>query len=184
MMTISDDEAGELISFNEGSLNESAIHLNDDGTVPAQRILKSRERNREHARRTRLRKKAQMQDLQQRVKILEDERKTLMQSIEKCSIASILLGLSGNGLIDEEKGIATTPEEVSIASLINKRKRLATIDSSELIVKVNGIETALNSSSKAHVNWKTGVYTDEQGVEHHLSRVELEAIRTVPQKKF
>ena len=81
-MTISDDDAGELISFNEGSLNESAIHLNDDGTVPAQRILKSRERNREHARRTRLRKKAQMQDLQQRVKILEDERKTLMQSIE------------------------------------------------------------------------------------------------------
>ena len=177
MTTISDDEAGEHLSCNEGSLNESAILSNDDDTVPAQRILKSRERNREHARRTRLRKKAQMQELQQRVKILEDERKALRQSIEKCSIASILLGLSGKSLIDEERGIATTSEEVSIASLISKRKRLATVDSSELIITVNGIETALNSNSKAHVNWKTGVYTDDQGVEHHLSRVELEAIR-------
>jgi len=59
------------------------------------RLARSRERNREHARRTRLRKKAQLETLQSKVKGLEAERQVLKQKIEECSIASILLGLSG-----------------------------------------------------------------------------------------
>ena len=74
----------------------------DDSENAGERLARSRERNREHARRTRLRKKAQLQALQSRVKELQEESRLLKQTVEECSIASILLGLSGQQEEEED----------------------------------------------------------------------------------
>merc|ERR1711957_982527 len=47
-----------------------------------ERLAKSRDRNRQHARRTRLRKKQQLESLQKTVKELQEENKLLKQTIE------------------------------------------------------------------------------------------------------
>ena len=49
-----------------------------------ERLARSRDRNREHARRTRLRKKAQLQSLQNRVEGLENKRHLFCQILEEC----------------------------------------------------------------------------------------------------
>ena len=51
----------------------------------------SRERNREHARRTRLRKKAQLQALQSRAQALEQEAQALDEALVKIQLANILV---------------------------------------------------------------------------------------------
>lgn len=51
----------------------------------------SRERNREHARRTRLRKKAQLQALQSRAQALEQEARALDEALVKIQLANILV---------------------------------------------------------------------------------------------
>ena len=176
MKTISDDELSESSSVTDTSAAPNIIDVNVD-VHSGERLTKSRERNREHARRTRLRKKAQMQDLQLRMQQLEAERKVLKQSIEECSIASILLGLSGNGLDEEEnEGIVTMTEDSGIGLNAKKRKRSSS-DCSDLIIKINGVETIVGGNGKTHVNWKTGVYTDEHGAQHTLTSNELEALR-------
>jgi hypothetical protein len=63
---------------------------------PVHRLARCRERNREHARRTRLRKKAQLQALQQKCNGLQAERDHLQRILEDRRVASILLNLSGN----------------------------------------------------------------------------------------
>lgn len=179
MKTISDDDEGsEISSATETCADNITLCRSANGADQGQRIARSRERNREHARRTRLRKKAQMHDLQLRIQQLEAEKKALRQSIEECSIASILLGLSGSSL-DEDDGIVATSEDLGgIASLpLNKRKCMIAFDSSELVIKVNGVDTVVSGNGKAHVNWRTGVYTDGKGVQHHLSSAELEVLR-------
>jgi hypothetical protein len=184
--TISDDDGSD----HEGSCSDGDSKISpevfdggdddDDGTNE-ERLAKSRERNREHARRTRLRKKSQLQDLQYKAKDLEAERKILKQSIEECNIASILLNLSGNGLGDEEtKGITTAlmTDEASgdAVAIAKKRKRLAS-DASDLVITIDGKQTTIRGNGKTHVNWKTGVYTDEAGTQQALSSQELEALR-------
>jgi len=57
------------------------------------RLQRSRERNREHARRTRLRKKARLEELKNKAAELEEERRNLTQKLEDRSTADILLGL-------------------------------------------------------------------------------------------
>jgi len=52
------------------------------GTTREERLQRSRERNREHARRTRLRKKAQMQMMQARVAELHAESATLRNRLD------------------------------------------------------------------------------------------------------
>jgi hypothetical protein len=84
----------------------------------ASRLARSRDRNREHARRTRIRKKAQLAALQIKVARLEAERVTLRQGIEECSIAGILLGLhqttgSTSGKEDEASETQTLLENVN-----------------------------------------------------------------------
>ena len=68
----------------------------DDEDEDDERIVKGRERNREHARKTRLRKKAQLQELEQKYRRMLAERQALNQQLQDRSIASILLGLSSS----------------------------------------------------------------------------------------
>jgi hypothetical protein len=59
-----------------------------------ERVRQGRERNREHARKTRLRKKEHLQELEKKYGSMLVEKQTLNQQLQDRSIAAILLGLS------------------------------------------------------------------------------------------
>jgi hypothetical protein len=159
-----------------------------------QRLVRSRERNREHARRTRLRKKAQLESLRLKAKCLEAERQQLKQQVEECSIASILIGLSGgmnDSLEDDEETqklleSSSDPKSDKFALLAGggKRKRFvsdavnsALLDAQKsLKVDIDG-ETILIGTGKTQINWKTGVYSDEDGVHSKLTAEQREMLR-------
>lgn len=150
------------------------------------RIARSRERNREHARRTRIRKKAQMEALQSKVRGLQAESKVLKQSLEECSIASILVGLSSGEHDETIQSLvkeATEIEGKDVFKIVaGKRKRFvsdaATSErvSQPLKVNING-QTTFIGGSKTHINWKSGVYSDENGIQKQLTNEQLESLR-------
>ena len=176
----------------EGSCSSS--HGDDDVDVDEdvdedERLARSRDRNREHARRTRLRKKKQLQILQERVLELQGESKVLKQTIEECSIASILLGMS-TGEIDVDDDFLCTDsllssngEDKKFFTVTGKRKRFvsdADCDPMPMKLRIKGKDTQIGGSGcKAQINWKTGVYIDEEGVHQQLSSSELESLRLV-----
>lgn len=161
----------------------------------ARRLARSRERNREHARRTRLRKKAQLEALQSKVRGLQAEKRVLKQKIEECSIASILVGLAEpdqeeqqddtvNMLDDTIKNTEKKDQGAKISMLTTgKRKRFASVhESSEenkpvqpLKIKIDGEIREIGP--KSHINWKSGVYSDEDGVQRQLTSEQLESLR-------
>lgn len=200
----------------------------------AKRLARSRERNREHARRTRLRKKAQLEHLQQKVRGLEGEKKALKQKMEECSIASILVNLaepppmlvpimpcSSSATLEEQQqhanAMATATQHhhppphhqnngTTVSLLLDdtmnqqenhdsdakislltagKRKRFASIDATTneehrpipqaLKLKIDGQTKIIGP--KSHVNWKSGVYSDDHGVQRQLTLEQLEGLR-------
>lgn len=149
-----------------------------------QRMARSRERNREHARRTRLRKKAQLEALQSKVKGLQAESNVLKQSLEECSIASILVGLASgenNRMIEELVNEVSGADEQDVVRLAGgKRKRFFSDVSDKipqaLTIKIDG-RMATIGGGRTHINWKSGVYSDENGNQIQLSRKDLESLR-------
>ena len=157
--------------------------------VAERRMTKSRARNREHARKTRLRKKAQLEQLQGKVESLQAESKALKQSLLECSIASILLGLSSggqDGRIQTRLKDACNPEDVETslpAPVGVKRKRFVPDDVSEkqaqpLRLKIGG-HTHMIGGGRANINWKSGVYSDDNGVQKQLTQKQLGSLRYV-----
>jgi hypothetical protein len=148
------------------------------------RLSRSRERNREHARRTRQRKKAQLELLQVKVKGLEAESRVLRQSIEDCSIASILVGLSTNSSHPDVVGCLLDCSETKKASakiISGKRKRFVSEDAVERVpqplkLTIDG-EVTFIGGGKTHINWKSGVYCDDVGVQRQLTQDQLESLR-------
>lgn len=167
---------------------ETAMHdedEDDDGEEDAERrMARSRERNREHARRTRLRKKAQLEALQSKVKGLQAESKVLKQSLEECSIASILVGLAHgehDALIQSLVQEATEVEEADILRLIGGKRKRFVSDASDKIpqplkINIDGKPTLIGGG-RTHINWKTGVYSDEKGNHKQLTQGDLESLR-------
>lgn len=177
-------------SCNQPVVRESSSPQPDNDDENAeQRLARSRDRNREHARRTRLRKKQQLEALQDRVKELQGESRLLKQTIEECSIASILLGLSYGGIgrdTDDdmkniENVISKAVEERAFFTVTGKRKRfISDADSNPPPMKlmVKGKLTQIGGqNSKAQINWKTGMYVDEEGKQQQLLPNELEELR-------
>jgi len=149
------------------------------------RLARSRERNREHARRTRLRKKAQLEALQSKVKGLENESRLLKQSLEECSIASILVGLSSGSqqqtVTDALLDVSTSKGPKVALFVGGKRKRFISEESVEkppqpLKLNIDGRITLIGGG-KTHINWKSGVYCDENGVQKQLTQDQLETLR-------
>lgn len=188
------------VSPDDDEEDDHDILMDDDDEEEPdaeKRLARSRERNREHARRTRLRKKAQLEALQAKVKGLEAEGKTLRQALEECNIASILVGLSGGSSEADESGatddatdanmISPPPDESRIALLVaGKRKRFISDDMMDkqtqpLKLHIDG-QTTLIGGGKTHINWKTGVYSDENGVHRQLTSEQLETLRYVTNK--
>ena len=163
-----------------------ASSVSDDG----ERKLLARERNKEHARKTRLRKKEQLQALKSRVSELEEEGRRLKQQIEDCSVASILVGLShgsSTGQEDNMSGAASSSQTKNYGETLSggKRKRFLSLDGEEpspppMELNIKGHITLVGGPAgdgKTQINWKTGVYYDDQGQRHQLTKKELEELR-------
>eukprot|EP00980_Cylindrotheca_fusiformis_P031773 scaffold26938_cov113-Cylindrotheca_fusiformis.AAC.2 len=155
-----------------------------DSEDAEKRVARSRERNREHARRTRLRKKAQLEALQSKVKGLQAESKVLRQSLEECNTASILVGLSHGEtetsiqpLVEE----AVVVEDQDVLCLVGGKRKRFIADASDKIsqplkIKIDGQNTLIGGG-RTHINWKSGVYTDENGNKRQLNQYHLESLR-------
>lgn len=173
-----------------GNLNPDSEHEDDYERAR----IRNRERNKEHARKTRARKKEQLGRLKARVTELEEESKSLQLRIQEKSVASILLGLStgsaecaGRDYDDLHRSPVSSSSSFSSCLASGKRKRFLSLDGEETpqppmqlnvkgqIALVGGIGGS--SDCKAQVNWKTGVYVDREGNPQQLTKSELEALR-------
>jgi bZIP transcription factor len=153
-----------------------------------EKLSRSRERNREHARKTRLRKKEQMQDLQSKAKQLSSEHQLLKQRVEECNIASILVGLSSNAASEEaDKYIDTSfiddVKANKVALLTDGRKRYKKMLIGSVMNPISNVSSFSDggddlsrSGNKASINWKTGSYYDGEG-KKNLNAHQLENLR-------
>ena len=188
---VHDNASSTRSSPEEHQHDQSPVSDASEQPVDAdERLARSRDRNREHARRTRLRKKQQLDTLQSQVKELQDENKLLKQTIEECSIASILLGLSSGEMMESDEELVSnsidnvmtsTVHEKTFFTVTGKRKRFvsdADINPPPMMLKIKGKTTFVGgTNSKAHINWKTGVYLDDEGEQQQLTPDELEELR-------
>lgn len=178
---------GTVVSSSESVSNHDG-DMDDNDDDAEQRLFRNRERNREHARRTRLRKKAQIVKLQAKVKELNNERQVLKRQIEECSIASILLGI-GTSSYDEEASNSLEPSTVGTDMEDDKSMKAALLaDGSKRCRRklLDAVIHARNASksgddggagSKSHINWKTGIFHEASGSKTQLSNEELETLR-------
>lgn len=144
------------------------------------KLIKNRERNREHARRTRQRKKAYLENLQQKLLTLQAEHNLLQQSISECEIASILLGLSSPQVTALQQS-STAPlisdsfslDNDVVSSCIEPRRKR------QRFVSVDGAEYSSNSRPKKDqkIDWKAGILTEADGRSRSLSTDELDDLR-------
>jgi bZIP transcription factor len=185
--------AASVCSMNDAAGEKTGEETEEDA---AKRLSRSRERNREHARRTRLRKKAQLEALQSKVRDLEAEKKALKLKVEECSIASILIHLAEPTPEEQQQDETTSlldatmqrqeKQQLSDARIslltAGKRKRFASVDTSEenklpqtLKLQIDGQTTLIGP--KSHINWKSGVYSDDNGAQRQLTLEQLEGLR-------
>lgn len=156
------------------------VNAMDDETA---RIQRCRERNREHARRTRLRKKVALHELQTKITQLQATMASLQQRQQDQSIASILLGLNNKSpcqkIEDGPYSAETTRMETPVTDhVINEefgdRRKCFVTSQKQLNVRIAGKGVV---TIQSQVNWKTGTYIDEQGLTQKLTLDELELLR-------
>lgn len=196
--------ADARMTFHENSSRDDSMYSptstkskhsigSDDGLDAEEKLARNRERNREHARKTRLRKKAHLEALQSKARGLEAERQVLKQQIEECSIASILLGLSSGSEFEEPDTEVALGEDSNgrsgnlsseIALLSGGSRRRFRVDAPDgkkfqpLKLNIDG-QLTLVGGGKTHVNWKTGSFQDEDGNKVRLTEDQLEHLRYV-----
>jgi hypothetical protein len=144
------------------------------------RLERSRERNREHARKTRLRKKAHLAELQAQVERFKLEKRSLQLSLEEQSIANILVGLStttttttsGYGEQSENALSSSSAAAAATTTAISALKKNTT-DSS----KKNSLESAptdgSSSSPKKRHKRSLANSTDAATVSTHSASFQL-----------
>ncbi|KAL9179331.1 hypothetical protein ACHAXT_008621 [Thalassiosira profunda] len=118
--------ACESASNDEGFEDKEGSEKKPSST---ERLKRSRERNRMHARKTRQRKKEHMQKLQNRGDELKLEQIRLKQAISEKNTASILVGLFQNGEGDGSAGHAALDPKVEV---LLKRKTEDIPDASKI----------------------------------------------------
>lgn len=170
-------------STNYAQLIENSSETED---ASGDRLAKNRERNREHARRTRLRKKEQLKKFQNRVKELEEENRKLKLSVEECDVARILLRLADSTSSKDSTGkpkvnTSGAPalcefDAAPSAVLSNKRKRFVS-NADEMEQTLENIKKMDKSPKKTQINWKSGVMHDENGEQKQLTPEELDSLR-------
>ena len=215
---VDDDGNNAAASASSHHHSEDEVDEDDEDEDPhnhtnlssMDRIRKNRARNREHARRTRLRKKAQLEQLQEKVSHLQDEQRRLSSSLQELCTASILFGMShpqelGDSslvsdqvwkqaslsckVVPQDQSIAENTSAPSSDTAPSKRKRFVSCaDANEASTEKQPqiLEATVNGlritvgGPNTHINWKSGLYTDSSGQERHLSEHELKALRYVP----
>jgi len=168
------------------------------------KAARSRERNREHARRTRMRKKAQLQALQGKASELEQEAILLEQALLECQIAQVL-ALMGRGAGGCESAVlnmtAWKPRQLSPVSSTEDdgegtgpARFITSPDSTDCSDDENVVlaphsgsspricatppgEGTPSLKSQSHVNWKEGFLVESDGTKRSLTREELDALR-------
>lgn len=104
-----------------------------------EKIEKSRERNREHAKRTRLRKKALIEGMKGKLLELQNEAAKLQQLFEESNTANILLCLSTKSDPSHLDAIKRSPSEISLNSVTDELlKQSDTYIKSENPISVRG----------------------------------------------
>lgn len=179
--------------MSDRSDNDSVVETYEEENELEKRT-RNRERNKEHARKTRLRKKELIDGLKARVRELEEEGRLLKQQVEACNVASILIGLStgeGDAATPEvaSTSVASIPSQPSFTEALSggKRKRFLSIDGEEtspppMELNIKGHIVSVGGSGKngkMQMNWKTGTYFDEEGKRQRLTESELKALRLV-----
>ena len=213
-----DDDGNNAAASASSHHSEDEVDEDDEDEDPhnhtnlssMDRIRKNRARNREHARRTRLRKKAQLEQLQEKVSHLQEEQRRLSSSLQELCTASILFGMShpqelGDSslvsdqvwkqaslsckVVPQDQSIAENTSTPSSDTAPSKRKRFVSCaDANEASTEKQPqiLEATVNGlritvgGPNTHINWKSGLYTDSSGQERHLSEHELKALRYVP----
>eukprot|EP00978_Attheya_sp_CCMP212_P008228 scaffold19232_cov50-Attheya_sp.AAC.9 len=195
------DEEGDSGEIRARAESDDMIYTKDTGSTfssrpsspvldeedAEERLSKSRERNREHARRTRLRKKAQLEALQTMLVDLQNKNRVLKQNVKMCSIASILIGLSSGSQSASDDDVADSAlvedksDSLPMTPVNGKRKRFVSECSEEpvphqLKLTIKG-KTTIIGGGKTHINWKSGVYCDENGVQQQLTQEQLKVLR-------
>ena len=89
-----------LVSSAEGD-GDDTLYCDDDDLDNGEKGKKSRERNREHAKRTRLRKKAMLEGMKGKLMDLQRESTKLQQAFEERRTANILIAFSKPNTDDE-----------------------------------------------------------------------------------
>lgn len=199
-----DNNSSGGIDIDNVNHNDDDITIGNEEDAK-RRMARSRERNREHARRTRRRKKAQLEALQSKVQCLQAENKTLKQSLEECRIASILVGFSVSDADDRDAAIQSLLKEANdiegkeiFKRLMGGKRTRFVSDASDIAnngtsvstsviscssvsiplkIEINGQTAIIGGEGQSHLNWKTGVYTDEKGVRSLLTNQQLESLR-------
>ena len=169
-----------------------------EGMSVEDRLRRSRERNREHARRTRQRKKAQLQTLQSRVAELQEEGRRLEEAFKDCSTANILLGLNNPAMARTVSDLFKSREDASLREAMSDnvsegdhegspRVRPVSPTSSKSSLDDPDLErsaSALTQISaddepvaKPTIHWKSGYALDSRGARKDLSPAELDKMR-------
>eukprot|EP00617_Octactis_speculum_P024909 CAMPEP_0185768360 /NCGR_PEP_ID=MMETSP1174-20130828/49208_1 /TAXON_ID=35687 /ORGANISM="Dictyocha speculum, Strain CCMP1381" /LENGTH=265 /DNA_ID=CAMNT_0028453015 /DNA_START=38 /DNA_END=835 /DNA_ORIENTATION=- len=163
--------------------NDDTDH--DEEVMISQRAALSRERNREHARRTRIRKKARLQALQGRVNELKQESELLDEFLEDCQTADILRSLSTNQhppvnrrqppdahckLKQEHGGSFQQVFDPRLHGLRKSGKGFSVESTS-----VGAHENNMNKCQVVH--WKDAYAVDAEGKRHVLNDEEMETLR-------
>jgi len=100
---------------NASTETKSTSKKNLDAQASSERLLRSRERNRIHARRTRQRKKEHMQSLQHQIDELREEQMKLKQVINEKSTANILLDMCSSAGDHDSK-----PDDPEVDKLLKR----------------------------------------------------------------
>ena len=173
----------------------SSVQSENEEYQGTSRLEECRKRNREHARRTRQRKKAKLEDLQQQVKVLQQEHQNLKQNVEEYSLAAILMGLSGND--DRIKKVVCGPLQDSTA-LVNTDTTVKQSSNADSVIEghfcdisekngqmtashpvtlnIDG-ETVTIGGNHSQINWKTGKCLTIEGKQLTLTPGQLTLLR-------
>mmetsp|Transcript_8352 Transcript_8352/g.19732 ORF Transcript_8352/g.19732 Transcript_8352/m.19732 type:complete len:330 (+) Transcript_8352:133-1122(+) len=171
----------------EDAADDAYAEDDDEGGEGDDKAARSRERNREHARRTRMRKKAHLQGLQQRVGELKHEADRLDVALGEVTTANILVDIShkrrkpdqdSTSILeiydqDVDSSPATSDEDsgsISGSSRASKKMRSASASDERL-------SDEMQIEGGPHVNWKDGYTLDAEGRRQPLSSTELEKLR-------